>query len=63
MPSHISDDSLERYSMGGLTGAEIAPLEEHLLVCEECRKRLVSTDVEIAAIREALKRREEKPEE
>ena len=41
--------------MRRLTEAETAPLEEHLLICEECRNRLVSMDFDIAAIREALK--------
>ncbi len=33
----------------------MAPLDEHLLICEECRNRLVLMDFDIAAIREALK--------
>lgn len=41
--------------MRRLTEKEMAPLEEHLLICEECRKRLVLMDFDIAAIREALK--------
>jgi hypothetical protein len=36
---HPSEDLLERYSMGRLTEAEVAPLEEHLLICGECRNR------------------------
>jgi anti-sigma factor ChrR (cupin superfamily) len=42
---HPSDGLLERYSMGRLTEAETAPLEEHLLICEECRNRLVLMDL------------------
>ena len=57
---HASDDLLELYSMGRLKEEEMAPLEEHLLICDECRNRLMATDREIAAIREALRRREEK---
>ena len=60
---HISDDLLEGYSMGRLTEPEMAPLEEHLLICEACRDRLVRMDFDIAAIREALQRREGKGEE
>jgi len=52
---HPSDGLLEGYSMRRLTGAEMAPLDEHLLICEECRNRLVLMDFDIAAIREALK--------
>jgi hypothetical protein len=53
---HPSNDLLERYSMGRLAKAEMTPLEEHLLVCEECRNRVVQMDLKQAAIREALKR-------
>jgi hypothetical protein len=52
---HPSDGLLEGYSMRRLTEKEMAPLEEHLLICEECRNRLVLMDFDIAAIREALK--------
>ncbi len=59
---HPSDYAVERYSMGRLTEAKMASLEEHLLVCEDCRKRVVQTDFEDAAIREALKQwREAEP--
>jgi hypothetical protein len=49
--------------MGRLTKAEMAPLEGHLLICEECRSRLVLMDFSIAAILEALRKlREEMPD-
>ena len=35
---HICDDDLEAYALDRL--ADAAPIEEHLLVCEECRERL-----------------------
>ena len=41
---HVSDDTLERFAMQTLHEPEAGPLEEHLLVCNECRDRL---DVEI----------------
>ena len=50
---HPSADLLERYSMGHLTEAKMAPLERHLVNCRECRNRGVLMDV--AAIRESLK--------
>jgi hypothetical protein len=52
---HPSDDLLERYSMRRLTEAEMALLEEHLLICEKCRNTVVQMDLNQAAIREALK--------
>jgi hypothetical protein len=52
---HPSDDLLERYSMGRLTRVEKDLLEEHLMICEECRKRRVLMDFDVAALREALR--------
>jgi hypothetical protein len=60
---HPSDDLLERYSMRRLTEAEMVPLEEHLLLCRDCRNRGVLMDCDVAAIREALKLRRDEPED
>jgi hypothetical protein len=38
---HLSDEALEDYSLDKLGGASLAAVEEHLLVCERCRDRLV----------------------
>ena len=35
--------------------ADAAPVEEHLLVCEECRVRLAEWDGYIRAMREAMR--------
>lgn len=53
---HPSDELLEGYSMSRLTEAEMAPLKEHLLICEKCRNWVVQTELVNAAIREAGKR-------
>ena len=38
--AHISDHDLERYHLGMVADeAELAPLEEHLLVCRTCIER------------------------
>ena len=58
---HLSDDLLELYVMGRLDEPELAPLEEHLLICEECRNRLEGTETYIAAMRAVL-RQQENPE-
>jgi hypothetical protein len=42
--------------MGRLTEAEMAPLKEHLLICEKCQNTVVQMDLNQAAIREAGKR-------
>jgi len=41
---HIPDELLAEYSQGTLAEADVAKLEEHLLVCEECRLRLTEFD-------------------
>ena len=44
MSAHIDGDTLERYAMNQLPGAELAPVEEHLLVCPDCQNRLAGID-------------------
>ena len=52
---HISDHDLERFILGTITDeTELAPLEEHLLVCAECIDRADETRHYVAAMRRAL---------
>ena len=51
--SHISGDDLELYAMERLPESDTAPVEEHLLVCEECQARLAGVDVYVRAMRAA----------
>jgi len=51
---HPSDDELELYSLGRLREPRLSFLEEHLLICEECRRRMTNTDEYVAAMRLAL---------
>lgn len=37
---HIGDESLELYSSDQLAEDNAASVEEHLLICDECRVRL-----------------------
>jgi hypothetical protein len=53
---HIDEEEIERYSMGAMPEGAIAPLEEHLLICEPCQLRLAQTDVYVAAMRRASAR-------
>ena len=54
---HISDDDLERLILGTITDeAELAPLEEHLLVCDECIARGGGTLEFVETMRTALRR-------
>jgi hypothetical protein len=50
---HISEDDLERYAMQRIPGTESGPLEEHLLICLECRDRLQSAIDFVTAMRSA----------
>jgi anti-sigma factor RsiW len=51
---HITDEDLELYALDRLAEAAAAPVEEHLLVCAECRDRLVEWDEYIRAMRAAM---------
>ena len=58
---HLDDEELERYSMGAMPEAAIAPFEEHLLVCEPCQLRLAQTDAYVGAMRQASARLRTEP--
>jgi hypothetical protein len=52
---HISDDDLERLILGTITDeAELAPLEEHLLLCAECIERAEQTRQYVGTTKAAL---------
>jgi hypothetical protein len=58
---HVGDDVLERYLLRRLTEAEIPPVEEHLLVCEECQDQMAETENFMLATRVALQKQARKP--
>jgi hypothetical protein len=41
---HAPEETLEKFAMGKLSESEVAPLEEHLLVCHACQDRLEQMD-------------------
>lgn len=43
---HPTNQSLAEYSKGLLVEPELGNVEEHLLVCEQCRARLTKFDDE-----------------
>lgn len=57
LDAHPLEEQLERYSMGKLSEAECAPLEEHLLICSMCRERLTETDQYVGLMRVAFRKR------
>jgi hypothetical protein len=61
MKAHASDELLEQYSLGTLPEPQAEPLEEHLLVCEQCQDRLNQTDAFIAAIQAAARKLRNEP--
>jgi hypothetical protein len=50
-----SRDELEQYVLGHCREAESRRLEEHLLVCEYCRRELAEADSYVTVIRTALR--------
>ena len=50
---HPSEESLERYALGGLPAGETERLEEHLLVCAACQDLLTEVDIYVQAVRDA----------
>jgi anti-sigma factor RsiW len=61
---HIAGETLEKYSLGALSARPAARVEEHLLICARCRRRLAASDAYVAAMRLAaakLRRAERKP--
>jgi anti-sigma factor RsiW len=56
MATHdIAEDDLELYAPDWLPELDAAPVEEHLLVCEDCRARLTEWDDHIRVMREAMR--------
>ncbi len=53
---HASEDDLERYCLGLLSDDEAGLLEEHLLVCAECREWLDETGSYVRAMKLAAGR-------
>jgi hypothetical protein len=50
---HVSDDTLERYAIQTLPESESGPLEEHILICPDCRERLQAEIDFVTAMRRA----------
>jgi hypothetical protein len=50
---HLADKTLERFAMQALPEEDVGPLEEHLLICPECREQLQGEIDFVKAMREA----------
>jgi anti-sigma factor ChrR (cupin superfamily) len=51
---HSPADRLERYAMGKLSDQESTRIEEHLLICVTCQKRLEEQDEFLSVARTAM---------
>ncbi len=47
---HLSEDTVDHYAMDRLTEPDLVIVEEHLLVCEQCRADIESVELMIAAL-------------
>jgi hypothetical protein len=52
---HLREDDLERYSMSALPEESAARVEQHLLICETCRQRLIEAEQYTAAMKGAAR--------
>ena len=52
---HVSDDLLERYALNRTSESETGYVEEHLLICDDCRKRFIATEEYVTATQQALR--------
>jgi hypothetical protein len=55
LPEHLSSDELEMLLMNKAVVCAIERAEQHLLVCEHCQNAAVDTEIEVAALRAALR--------
>ena len=53
LKKHLGGEEAERYALGAMSEEEVAPWEEHLLVCEPCRREVAASDAYVAAMRKA----------
>lgn len=51
---HATQGALKRYSLGFLNGEDQDLIEEHLLICEDCRRALSLVDYGISQMRQTL---------
>src|SRR5215469_14142298 len=58
---HLADDAIESYIMGSLEEDALDEAEQHLLICETCRERMVQWDCYIRAMKAASRHLSETP--
>ena len=53
---HIDDDTLERYVLDQLSEDKAAPIDEHLVTCQQCQDRLAQVNQRVQAMRASRRR-------
>jgi len=53
---HLDAEQAERYLMGNSPAGEVANLEEHLLICADCRVELSNADIYVSSMSEVAAR-------
>ena len=53
---HIDDDALERYVLDQLQEDDAAPIDEHLVACQQCQDRLAQVNQRVQAMRASRRR-------
>ena len=53
---HIDDDDLERYVLDQLSEGDAAPIDEHLVACQQCQDRLAQVNQRVQAMRASRRR-------
>jgi hypothetical protein len=52
---HLDAEEIESYSLQTTPESDVARVEEHLLVCTECQKRVESSDVFVSAMQDGAR--------
>jgi len=55
-PPHLGEEDLEKYASGKATESETERVEEHLLLCEECRRELDRTEAYLKGVTAAAQK-------
>ncbi len=59
---HLDEEEIEKYSLGGIAKSDLARVEEHLLLCQSCQRRVESSDVIVRSMQQAAARSRQEPE-
>ncbi len=59
--SHLTEETIENYTMGRLAESDLALVEEHLLLCDSCQDQVQKMDDFVKAVRGAAKLAKDDP--